>query len=401
MHILEAYSTSCGLKIDKPFMIEKFHGLTTDKYITIHTGDGKFDSRTYDYWQDVVDFMSNFLKPEGIDIIQIGSKDDKNLQNVFNTNGKTSVNHLAYIIKNSLLHVGIDSLPVHIASSYNKKIVALYSNVPSQNSAPYWSKPEDVIILESDKEGDKPTYAKTEIPKTINTIMPDKIFLSVFKLLGLYSKCNYNYEMIYLGKEYGKTIIELVPNCESDMKDASPLFIRMDIHHNEAIASKALENNKASIVTNRPLSPEFLEANKPKIERIILKANQKGLAPFVSEVKSRSIELAVYSKLKDKELSDLKLELLDLCHVKNEKIIKKEDIKCLDGVDINSLFYLPNKFILSEGKIYDNAASLEKGDNIEKLAKRITKIKYDEDAFWDESQHFCLLKKLDAKARIV
>jgi len=62
---------------------------------------------------------------------------------------------------------------------------------------------------------------------------------------------------------------------------------------------------------------------------------------------------------------------------------------------------LPNKFILSEGKIYDNAASLEKGDNIEKLAKRITKIKYDEDAFWDESQHFCLLKKLDAKARIV
>ena len=79
--------------------------------------------------------------------------------------------------------------------------------------------------------------------------------------------------------------------------------------------------------------------------------------------------------------------------VKSEKIIKKKDIKQLDGVDINSLFYLPNKFILSEGKYYDNICSLKKGDDIERLTKRLTKVKYDEDDFWAESQHFCFLKK--------
>lgn len=396
MHILEAYSTSCGLKIDKPFMIEKFHALTTDKYITIHTGDGKFDSRTYDYWQDVVDFLSNFLKPHGIDIIQVGSDKDKNLQNIINSNGKTDMGHLAYIIKNSLLHVGIDSLPVHMASGYGKKIVALYSNTPPQNSRPYWSKDEDVILLESDKEGDKPTYAKVEIPKTINTIMPDTIFRSVLKLLDI--KCPYNYEMIHLGKQYSKTIIEYVPNFTSDIKDTSPLFIRMDLHYDESLASDVLTRNKASIITDRPLSPEFLKSNKDKIEKVILKANCLGLGSFAREVKDNCIELVVFSRLKDRELSDLKMEFLDISLVKNEKIITKQDIKQLNGIDINSLFYLPNKFILSNGKIYDNEYSMKKDDNIERLTKRLTKVKYDHEEFWDQSDHFCLLKKLDSPA---
>ncbi len=391
MHILEAYSTSCGLKISKPYILEKFHGLTTEKYITIHTGDGKFDSRTYDYWQDVVDFLYNFLNPVGIDIIQVGSKKDPSLKNVTNSNGKTNLNHLAYIIKNSLLHVGIDSLPTHMASSYGKKIVALYSNAPAQNSKPYWSKDEDVILLESDKGGDKPTYAKIEVPKTINTIMPDTIFLSVLKLLGV--KSNYKYKMLYLGKEYAKSLIEYVPNFKLETKDLSPLFIRMDLNFDEAFAADALSNNKATIITDRPLSPEFIKANRANITTVIIRANKSGLSPFATELKNNSVEFYVFSKLSGEELSDLKFEFLDISLVKSEKIIKKKDIKQLDGVDINSLFYLPNKFILSEGKYYDNICSLKKGDNIERLTKRLTKVKYDEDDFWDESQHFCFLKK--------
>jgi hypothetical protein len=399
MHILEAYSTSCGLKISKPYILEKFHGLTTEKYITIHTGDGKFDSRTYDYWQDVVDFLYNFLNPVGIDIIQVGSKKDPSLKNVTNSNGKTNLNHLAYIIKNSLLHVGIDSLPTHMASSYGKKIVALYSNAPAQNSKPYWSKDEDVILLESDKEGDKPTYAKIEVPKTINTIMPDTIFLSVLKLLGV--KSNYKYKMLYLGKEYAKSLIEYVPNFKLETKDLSPLFIRMDLNFDEAFAADALSNNKATIITDRPLSPEFIKANRANITKVIIRANKSGLSPFATELKNNSVEFSVFSKLSGEELSDLKFEFLDISLVKSEKIIKKKDIKQLDGVDINSLFYLPNKFILSEGKYYDNICSLKKGDDIERLTKRLTKVKYDEDDFWDESQHFCFLKKtLDPEASL-
>ena len=395
MHILEAYSTSCGLKIDKPFILDKFHGLTVEKYITIHTGDGKFDSRTYDYWQDVIDFLGNFLKPYGISIVQVGSKKDPKLTNVINCNGKTSINQLAYVIKNSLLHVGIDSLPIHIASAYGRKIVCLYSNAPSQNSKPYWSKDEDLILIESDKGGDKPTYAKTEIPKTINSIMPDTIFLSVLKLLGLDSK--YNYEMIYIGKEYPRSLIEYIPNFEFEFEKISPLYIRMDLHFDETFSANALKNNKASIVTNRPLSTPFLKANKENISKIVIRANEydkvADLANFALKLKDNCIDFFVFSSLKGDELNDVKFEFLDISLVKNETITKKENIKQLNGVDINSLFYLPNKFVLSEGKIYDNLCSVKKGDNIEKLQKRLTKVKYDEDDFWDEAQHFCFLKK--------
>ena len=392
MHILEAYSTSCGLKIDKPFIIDKFHGLTAEKYITIHTGDGKFDSRTYDYWQDVVDFLNSFLQPYDISIVQVGSDKDPKLTNAINTNGKTTINQLSYLIKNSLLHVGIDSLPVHMASSHGKKIVALYSNAPTQNSRPYWSKPEDVILIESDKGGDKPSYAKTEIPKTINTIMPDTIVLSIMMLLKL--KYKYSYKMLHIGKQYKKSIIEYVPNFELKTdKQISPLYIRMDLHFNEDLASKALQNNKAVIITDQPLSLQFIKNNKQNIENVIIRADKAGLSDFALLLKSECIDFLVFTKLEGEELGDIKFEFLDISLVKSEKIIKKENIKQLNGVDINSLFYLPNKFILSEDKIYDNLCSLKKGDNIPAITKQLTKVKYDEDDFWDESQHFALLKK--------
>ena len=82
MHILEAYSTSSGLKIDKPFILDRFFAVPAEKYITLHTGDGKFGSRTYDYWQDVADFLNKFLSPHGISIVQIGANEDKKLQNI-------------------------------------------------------------------------------------------------------------------------------------------------------------------------------------------------------------------------------------------------------------------------------------------------------------------------------
>ena len=392
MHILEAYSTSCGLKIDKPFISEKFYAIPADKYITIHTGDGKYDSRNYSYWQDVVDFLSVFLAKEGISIVQVGGEKDPSLKNLINSNGRTSINQLAFILKNSLLHLGIDSLPIHLASSYGKKIVALYSNVPSQNSGPYWSEKKDVILIESDKDGDKPTYAKVEIPRTIDTIKPDKIFRSVLDLLNIDYK--FPYKVLALGKEYNKTVVEYIPDYKFNLKKVSPLFIRMDLEHNEEMASDCLKNNKAVVITNKPLSDSFLEKNKPNIQSIMLRVNEAGLSSFAERVKNNCIELRVISKLKGEELEDIKMEFLDISLVKSEKIIKKQDIKALDGIDINSLFYLPNKFTLSKGKVFDSVYAYKQNEPSDQLVKKLKKLKYDHDDFWDESEHFCFLEKV-------
>ncbi len=399
MHILEAYSTSSGLKIDKPFILDRFFAVPAEKYITLHTGDGKFGSRTYDYWQDVADFLNKFLSPHGISIVQIGANEDKKLQNIICLNGKTSISQTAYILKNSLCHVGIDSLPIHLASHYEKKIVGLYSNAPAQNSAPYWSKSSDVILLESDKDGDKPTYAKEETPKTINTIFPDVITASACKLLGI--KFDYDYRTIYLGKQYKQTVIEYIPDTLTDLPEINPLVIRMDLHFSEENLLPVFNKNKCIIVTDKPINISLIRANKEKIIKIICRVKDNTMVDFIKTLTQIPIDIEALSRLEGEELNDLKFDYLDTVAIINsENILKKEDIKQLSGVDINKLFYLPNKFTLSKDKIYDSEYAWRTNKPIEKLTKKLTKLdlnKDKEELFWEEADFFCFLtpKKLD------
>ena len=74
MHILESYATSCGLKIEKPYILEKLFPLPFERFITLH-GYAKFKSRCYDYWEEVLDFASPVLDTHDIKVLQIGGKD--------------------------------------------------------------------------------------------------------------------------------------------------------------------------------------------------------------------------------------------------------------------------------------------------------------------------------------
>jgi ADP-heptose:LPS heptosyltransferase len=68
------------------------------------------------------------LESKGIKIIQLGQEKEKVYTGVLSLVGLTNINQTAFVLRSSLLHVGADSFPTHIASGYGKKIVALYSN---------------------------------------------------------------------------------------------------------------------------------------------------------------------------------------------------------------------------------------------------------------------------------
>jgi hypothetical protein len=89
--------------------------------------------------------------------------------NCINLSGQTKIQHVAYLIKNAIMHVGADSFAAHIASGYDKKILAVYSNNNINNVKPYWTKVEDMVLLEPERL-DKPNYSAEETPKTINNI---------------------------------------------------------------------------------------------------------------------------------------------------------------------------------------------------------------------------------------
>jgi len=203
MHLLEQYALSSGLKIGKPFMYEHFFPLPDNKYITLQK-EAKFPSRQYKYWQQVVDLLTPILAKNNISIVQIGSSADISLTNVIATSGKTSLAQSHYIIRNSELHLGIDSFGVHVASGLGKKIVGIYSNMSPKNSGPYWSSPNDCILIESPKKNMKPSYAIIEEKhKTINEIKPEKIANSVLLLLKIEEKVKIN--TLFIGDNFDES----------------------------------------------------------------------------------------------------------------------------------------------------------------------------------------------------
>ena len=233
MHLLESYSLATGLKIDKPEMLEKYFPLGVDKqYITLQPF-GKFESRKYDYWNEVMHLLFPILLQNDIYVLQIGGKEEPRLDHCVYVAGQSSYNQSAYLIRRGLLHLGVDSLSIHIASGLNKKIVGLYCNMYLQNSRPYWSNDDDVILLEADRKGDKPTFAVEEHPKSINTIFPEVIAKSVCDLLNL--DFSAKYKTVYIGENYPSKTYEMVPAHPVDLSviNLDSVIVRMDLLFDE------------------------------------------------------------------------------------------------------------------------------------------------------------------------
>ena len=83
MHFLECYALNCGLKIDYPFIEQERCEIPDGDYITFH-GAQDFESKSYDFWQEVIDTIkANY--PE-LSIAQIGAgKDNKKYNNTLNS----------------------------------------------------------------------------------------------------------------------------------------------------------------------------------------------------------------------------------------------------------------------------------------------------------------------------
>lgn len=180
MHLIEAYSLTCGCKISNCH-IKEDHIDIPQRYITFHCSTEKGNSKLYDHWNEVLYKLKSDPNFD-YDIVQVGDIGFPAKHIDISLLGKTTYNSLAYVIKNTRLHLGIDSFPIHLASYYNKKIVALYSYY-SSTCGPYFSDKEDIRIFEPDFSKYKPTFGYNDPNRLINTINPDKVYKAVMELL--------------------------------------------------------------------------------------------------------------------------------------------------------------------------------------------------------------------------
>ena len=389
-HLVETYALNCGLKIDKPFLLEKYFPLEFDNYITFHPFS-KYESKSYDYWQDVIDFIHPELEKAGIRILQIGGKDDTPIKKCHHSQGLTSLQQTAYLINHSKMHLGADSFATHVASGYNKKIVSLYSNTYANIARPYWTEKEDCILFEPDREKLKPSYSAVESPKSINQINPEDIANAVTKLLGINYKCPF--KTLTKGENYNSKSLQLFPNCLINLEntDSKSIVVRMDYEFNEDVLVNQLTKSKCTIITQKPLSKGILDRLSKNIVEIIYFVDENHSVDFVRYTQSKNIKTRLLTKEDDPEaIQKQRLYFMDHGVIDEVKVIKKED---LELPSYENLYYKTNTNLISSGKVYQSLASKEAEEPKKSTESEIQKVP-DSPSFWEESDKAIIFQKV-------
>ena len=398
MHLVETYSLSTGSKIKKPFIHKKFFPLPFDKYITIQNSSG-MQGKSYDYFQEVVNFVYEDLEKFGYKIIQIGNKDDKQLTNVFNLQGQTSINQTAFILENSQLHVGNDSFAIHMCSAFNVPLIGLYSVSSPEIAGPFWKNKNQICLTPKNWN---PSFNPNESPKGVNEIKIESIIESVKTLLNI--NLSQNIHTIFIGERYGHILLEAIPSIilPNTVFPEVPLNIRFDyidqIEEKDYICTlNNLNTRKCAIITDKPLEIEKLFQLKDKIINLFYDITFKDIdLNFVNKIKSLGMKIDfIFNKSKNKNESALdskKLELIDyqeIINIVENKEKPTEEIK-------ESKVYKSNKILFANNNTYlSKAAYLEnKPVNLEKLnfIQTIDEIK-NIDLLIEEDADYCLFYK--------
>ena len=351
MHLLDVYSRDLNVKRgDLPEINIHFFPINGN-YITIHCGDGKINSKTYEYWEEVINLIKFPLLHYGIKIVQIGGEKDFKILNVDHDYRGITYEQSFFIQKNSILHIGIDSLPCHIASAFGKKIVALYGHIYPSQASPAWSNENDIILLEPEWGDKKPSYSAQESPKMIRTIKVEKIVQSIFDLLEL--KVTLNMKTLHVGQHYHENIFEIVPDFfvdDTELKKHTMHF-RMDLRFDEkCLAAWLSRNYKINAISDKVLNLDLLRQFKNNIARVtlIIKKHETFSPEYLKNLKAIGVPLVLIAE-SEKNISELREKLFDF------SIESDDPVKPLENIPKTAKFWT-KKIVLSNGKKYPSIA---------------------------------------------
>jgi hypothetical protein len=343
-HLAEEYGKSLGVRMGKPFLNPHFIPIPCERFITIHN-DKKVPAKRYSLWKEVVELLKTRLGD--IKIIQIGAKGEEKIDCVDYHLPTDTLKQCSYIISKSLCHVGIDSVPVHIASALDKPIVSIYSHIYPSIARPLWNKKSPYKTLESHRNGNKPSYSMEENPQTINFIKPEEIANSVLDILNL-PKIN-GFSTLYVGEFFQKDCVDIVPIGYVPFK-AENINFRMDLHFDEDALFECLQSNGCEITTSQTLSEKILDS---KNIRHINYFTDTFDVDFIKKMEKRGLKMTLLCPIKEnlpkerKKLFDHKIHFFS-----EEDLIEKNKLKFnhkLDGIKIRS-----SKKIVIGNKVFES-----------------------------------------------
>jgi len=375
-HILEEYAKNLGVFISEPIVAEHFFPLTEKKYITIYS-ESEIQSKHYKYYNIVLDLLRPFLDKENIEIIQIDSKNHI-IQGVNKILANLSFKQYAYIISKSIMHIGIDNVYSHYASSKNIPIVNLFGNIYPSISNGYWSSDDKKVDI-SAPWSKKPSLNLHDPKSEINLIKPEQIAQSILDLLKV--KQNVNFKTINIGDMFLNPIYEVVPTSfnEIPVSEQDIIFLRADYGFNEIAFLEYCNRYKVAIIGNELIQLSALEKIRNNVHKIsvFLDKNSDQIPERYFEIlKIWGINFQILVK-DERDLGLLKNKYFD-CEVHPYTSEKKKPI----NANKNCSFF-SNKKIFKDGKVYASKAHFDLGKNIVDSKMNVI----DTPEYWEEQEH--------------
>jgi hypothetical protein len=352
MHKAESFALSSGSKISKPFINQLYFPLVEDKYVCI-SKTSKFPSENYGFFDDVAFHINPYLEKNDIKIIQIGVANDSPIYYSKNYNF-ININQAAYVIRNSLLYIGNLNIYSNIASMFDVGVVCPSKISYVDSIKPYWSKPSDCKILQSNRKNFKPIFAPDETPKTINDIHPEKVAKAILDSLKIKNNLN-KIKTLYTGSGYEAKTIEIIPNFvpEPNFPIEGILNVRVDKHFDVDNLMKIAQSKKVNIVTDQVIDKNTLKLIKENIESITFYINAETDPKEIDYLSQLGKPVKLLAK-NLKNLQEMRVKFLDY-----DIIEVKEQSKSDTGIKsiTPNTKFLSRKTVLSEGQVYNSNLS--------------------------------------------
>jgi hypothetical protein len=388
MHLIEQLALSTGVKIGKPFIETSYYPLSFDKYIVLENGS-EVKSRAYGMWADIITEMQPHLNDQKIAIIQIGDAKDELIPSAYDLRGRTTIKQNAYLLKKSLLHCSTNDFLLDVAASFNVPVVAMYGSTFADIAKPYWGDKSKHIILESHRNGNKPTFLADENPRTVNFIHPEDIAYSILKLLDI--EPTTKIETKFIGNLYTTNILEAVPDFSppSTFDPGLIVNLRMDYHFDLQNMLNWGSDRKVNVFTNKIIDLNYLNAIKKNIvglqQEVCMDLNQK----YLNILKNLKIPCDLFTK-NERALGKLRMKYFD-----NKIILKKEktfeDLKESNKsfTFSENFYYKSNKLLLSNGKKYLNKYDYLAGREYKGENHKIV----NDPKFWEDQDYLRIYEK--------
>lgn len=351
-NLATVYANNVGVKLKStPYNLITNYTPVPEKYISFYTG-GSSQSIIYDYYNKCLELLKDVL-PLDIKIVQIGIPDDYSINNAIDLRGKTNFRQTAFVVENSLFHVGNDSVWNHVAGSKGIPFICPCGPTPVSSITPFYHK--DYLIIETPRDNRKPSYDANS--DEINNINPEYIAEAIMKFLGIEWQCPI--KTIKIGKFAKSHQIDYIPNFPIGPElNGKRVAIRLDIHNNHHNLLSFLSNYRAPVVTADPLHPDIIDNFKGNIAEILYFCDNNFNIGFVKKLHSSGIKYSLITEKTGKDLEELKLKLLDF----NPPLSKlKQDTSSITP----ECLFSSNRLYLGRGKFYPSLYHYKRNKDIE------------------------------------